>query len=207
MGLRLKCSTCIETESSSWQALKEVELAPGISRYFPGVKVRKTQPVTGFNVAAKWQRKYREESMKEGWFLLTNLGSVSEAVAAYKQRMGIEEMFRDYKSGGYNLEGTGLQGQRLMLVILLIALAYTSAIIQGTALPIKGSKKYVSRPKEPNRKYPRRSTFGSGIDSQQWLSNLEKYAQEVEQLMTLTPNKRHFYQRGREAVALLLSRS
>ena len=57
--------------------------------------------------------------MKEGWFLLTNLGSLSEAVTAYKNRMVIEEMFRDYKSGGYNLEGTGLQDQRLMALILL----------------------------------------------------------------------------------------
>jgi len=117
--LRLKCSICIETEPSSWQALKELGLAPGISWYFQGVKVRKTQPVKGFNVAAKWKRKYREGSMKEGWFLLTNLGSLSEAVTAYKNRMGIEEMFRDYKSGGYNLEGTGLQDQRLMALILL----------------------------------------------------------------------------------------
>lgn len=104
--------------------------------------------------------------MKEGWFLLTNLGSLSSALVAYQQRMGIEEMFRDYKSGGDNLEGTGLQGQRLMALILLIALADTSAIIQGKALKKKGSKKYVVRSKEPNRKYSRRSSFGIGIDSQ-----------------------------------------
>ncbi len=145
--------------------------------------------------------------MKEGWFLLINLSSLSSAIAAYQQRMGIEEMFRDYKSGGDNLEGTGLQGQRLMALILLITLAYTSAIIQGTAIKKKGSQKYVSRPKEPSRKYPRRSSFGSGLDSEQWLSNLEKYAQEVQQLMRLTPHKRHFYQRGMKAVARILSSS
>jgi hypothetical protein len=38
--------------------------------------------------------------------------------------MGIKEMFRDYKSGGYYLEGTGLKGQRVIALILLIALAY-----------------------------------------------------------------------------------
>ncbi len=189
------------------QALKEVGLAPGVSCYFQGVRVRKTQPVKGFNVASKWKRKYRGASMKEGWFLLTDLGSLSEALAGYQQRMGIEEMFRDYKSGGYHLEGTGLQGQRLRALILLIALAYTSAIIQGTALKKTGSKKYVFRPKEPSRKYPRRSSFGSSLDSQQWLSNLKKYAQEVQELMTLTPNKRHFYQRGMKAVAQILSSS
>jgi len=48
--------------------------------------------------------------------------------------MGIEEMFRDYKSGGYYLEGTGLKYQRVMALILLIALAYSSAVMPGTTL-------------------------------------------------------------------------
>lgn len=50
------------------------------------------------------------------------------------KRMGIEEMFRDYKSGGYYLEGTGLKYQRVMALILLIALAYSSAVMPGTTL-------------------------------------------------------------------------
>ena len=68
-------------------------------------------------------------SVKKGWFILTNLGSLTSAIAAYQKRMGIEEMFRDYKSGGYYLEGTGLKGQRPIALILLIALAYSSAIM------------------------------------------------------------------------------
>jgi hypothetical protein len=44
-------------------------------------------------------------SVKEGWFILTNLGSLSEASATYQKRMGIEESYLDYKSGGYYLEG------------------------------------------------------------------------------------------------------
>jgi hypothetical protein len=35
--------------------------------------------------------------MKRG-FILTNLGSLGAALNAYKQRMGIEEMFRDCKT-------------------------------------------------------------------------------------------------------------
>jgi hypothetical protein len=87
--------------------LKEVGLIPGISIYFAGVKVQKTQPIEGFDVACKWKRKYRGVSVKEGWFILTNLGSLTSAIAAYQKQMGIEEMFRYYKSGGYYLEGTG----------------------------------------------------------------------------------------------------
>jgi hypothetical protein len=48
--------------------------------------------------------------------------------------MGIEEMFRDYKSGGYYLEGTALKNPRVMALNLLIALAYSSAFMQGTTL-------------------------------------------------------------------------
>ena len=116
-------------------------------------------------------------------------------------------MFRDYKSGGYYLEGTGLKGQRLMVLILLIALAYTSASVQGTTLKRKQVKKYIIRDNEPKRKYSRRSTFGSGLDSQQWLTYLDKYAEEVQELMTLTPTKRHFYQRGMRAVTQIRSSS
>ena len=43
-------------------------------------------------------------------------------------------MFRDYKSGGYYLETTSLKGQRVMALILLIALAYSSAVMHGTTL-------------------------------------------------------------------------
>ena len=76
--LRLKYSLCIETEPLFWQQLKEVGLVPGISLYFPGVKVRKTQPIGGFDVACKCPRKYRGISVKEGWFIMTNLSSLSE---------------------------------------------------------------------------------------------------------------------------------
>jgi hypothetical protein len=46
----------------------------------------------------------------------------------YQKRMGIEEMFRDYKSGGYYLEATALKCQRVMALILLIALAYIAIL-------------------------------------------------------------------------------
>jgi hypothetical protein len=48
-------------------------------------------------------------------------------IKAFKLRCGIEAMFRDCKTGGYNLESTHTDGQRLMALILLIAIAYTCA--------------------------------------------------------------------------------
>ena len=124
--------------------------------------MRKTQPATGFNVACDWKRNYGAWKLDEAWFILTDLGSLRAAIDAYKQRMGIEEMFRDYKTGGYDLEGTSLKGNRLINIILLVTLAYSSAIFEGTELRKKQVVKYVCRRQEPKKRYRRRSTFGVG---------------------------------------------
>ena len=112
----------------------------------------------------KWKRDYRGIKVKDAWFILTDLGSLSVAIAAYKMRMGIEEMFRDCKSGGYNIEGTGLRGDRLIKIILVLAIVYLEAIFQGAKIQKKQVQKYVSRHKESKKEYRRRSTFGIGQD-------------------------------------------
>jgi hypothetical protein len=59
---------------------------------------------------------------------LTDLGLLSVAIAAYLKQMGIEESYLDCKRGGYNLEGSDLRGDRLIKMILLIAIVDISAI-------------------------------------------------------------------------------
>ncbi|MBD2293375.1 hypothetical protein H6G06_07705 [Anabaena sphaerica FACHB-251] len=46
-------------------------------------------------------------------------------------------MFKDCKTGGYNLEGFQASPDRLVRIILLIALAMTSAWLQGKKLNLK----------------------------------------------------------------------
>ena len=203
--LRLKKNHCIEMEHLIWQRLDELGIVPGTSLYVQGKRVRKTRPITGFELACKWKRNYGKYQVKEAWFILTDLGSLPAAINAYKQRMGIEEMFRDCKKGGYDLEGTSLKGNRLINMILLMTLAYSSAIFQGTELRKKQVQKYVSRRKEPKKKYRRRSTFGVGVDAEKWVDYLEQYALEMQQLMKLTPSKRRFYQQGLRAATLIRS--
>ena len=43
----------------------------------------------------------------------------------YSQRMEIKTMFKDYKTGGYNLESLKANETRLNNLILLIAISYT----------------------------------------------------------------------------------
>jgi hypothetical protein len=205
--LRLKKNLCIETEHLVWQRLDELGIVPGTSLYLQEKKVRKTLPTTGFELACKWKRNYGKYQVKEAWFILTDLGSLRAALNAYKQRMGIEEMFRDCKTGGYDLEGTSLKGNRLINMILLMTLAYSSAIFQGNEQKKKQVQEYVSRRTEPKKKYRRRSTFGVGLDGEKWVNYLEQYSLDVEQLMKLTPNKRRFYQQGMRAATLIRSLS
>ena len=114
-------------------------------------------------------------------------------------------MFRDCKTGGYDLEGTSLKGNRLINIILLMTLAYSLAIFEGTELRKKQVGKYVGRRQEPKKRYRRRSTFGVGLDGEKWVNYLEQYSDEVEQLMKLTRNKRRFYQQGMRAATLIRS--
>ena len=68
----------------------------------------------------------------------------------------------DCQTGGDDLEGTSLKGNRLINIILLVTLAYSSAIFEGTELRKKQVVKYVCRRQEPKKRYRRRSTFGVG---------------------------------------------
>ncbi len=101
-SLRLKKNEYVELEDQIWFQLKELGLSPGTSLFYEEIRVTKTNGFGGFNLAAKYGRNYRQKSCKEPWYILTSLGTLSAATSAYSKRMGIEEMFRDFKKGGYN---------------------------------------------------------------------------------------------------------
>ena len=136
--LRLKKNHFIEQEDQIWYQLQELGLQPEISFYLRGTKMTKTKQVVGFDLAAKWQKKRYGLTPEEGWFILTNLGSLDLAITAYKKRFGIEEMFRDFKKGGYNLEGTKVTGDRLISLLVLISIAYTVITFTGGTIKKKG---------------------------------------------------------------------
>ena len=110
--LRLKKNVCIQTQEELWTELKMLDLEPGNSFFNQEVTIRKTAPVQGFNLAGKWLGKYRNFTTTEPWYILTSLIDLQSAVDTYSKRFGIEEMFRDFKGGGYNLERTNLTGEK-----------------------------------------------------------------------------------------------
>ena len=122
-------------------------------------------------------------------------------------RFDIEEMFRDFKSGGYNLEDTNVSGERLISLILLIAIAYTSATISGQQVKRFGIQKYVGRVKEYGRSERRHSSFYIGLYGQNWGNFKANCWELVMELLRLSPNKNKYYQRGQRAMKLILSAS
>lgn len=203
--LRLRCNEYIETQDGVWVQLNELGLAPGIALYLEGIKVTKAHGFGGWTLAAYWRRHYRNRRAQEGWFVLTNLGSFQQAMRAYRQRMGIEQMFRDCKSGGYHMEATGLTGTRLMGLLLLMTIAYGAATFEGKKLRQLQLDKYVARSKDAVGAALRHSHFYVGLYAYAWL-NFEHSCQDiVEALLALSPGKRLFYQRGKQAMALIRS--
>lgn len=205
--LRLKQNEFVQLEPEIWLQLSGLGLAPGTSLYLQGVNVTKQKGFDKFNVAAKWQRKSRGWAPDEGWFILTNLDSLSEAIRAYQKRFDIAEMFRDCKSGGYNLEDTQVLGQRLIVLILLITIAYSTATMGGRKIKRMGVQKYVGRVQEPKRTQRRHSSFYIGLYGQTWV-NYRGYCESVvTELMKLSPNKRKYYQKGLRAMEFILTAS
>ncbi len=204
-ALRQKQGVYVQKEGQDYQQLGSLGLAPGMKMYLTGVKVTKKKGFGTFDVAAYWKRKYRGSAPKEGWYILTNLGSLGAALDAYKARSGIEAMFKDCKSGGYNLEGSKASVERLTRVVLLIAIAYTCAGLSGRKIKQLGRQKYVSRLKELGRLDKRHSSFWVGLYGQMWVAGLEFWSDLVPQLMSIKPNKLPFFQRGLRAMVLIQS--
>ena len=201
--LRLKKNEFIEVKKEIWIQLNNLGLAPGFSFFLQGVKVTKTRGFLSCNVACKWQRKVKGITPKEGWFILTNFDGIELAISAYKKRFDIEEMFRDFKKGGYNLEDTKVEGKRLISLVLLIAIAYTSSTIQGQQIKRQGIQNYVARVKESGRRERRHSSFYIGLYGQTWVNFKDVCLKLVTELMKLNPNKRKYYQRGLRARLLI----
>ena len=114
-------------------------------------------------------------------------------------------MFKDYKTGGYNLERTQVNEQRVNAVVLLIAFAYTLATFEGQLLQNLKVSEYICRPKEPGRSAERNSCFAIGLQALFWVQCLEIWSDLVSRLLALKPHKRLHFHRGMKAISLIQS--
>lgn len=151
------------------EKLKNLKLIPGVKLLYKNVKVTRQKGFGKFNLLAYKKRDYRHHKAQDSWFIITNLDDPIAIINLYKKRAGIEAMFRDYKSGGYNLEGSKANIVRLTNLILLISIAYISACLEGKSFKNQGHQKYITRLNEAQRKYRRHSDFRVGLYGQNWV--------------------------------------
>ncbi|UFP93145.1 IS4 family transposase [Gloeobacter morelensis] len=207
--LRLKQSEWLRySEEAPWRCLANIHLEPGQTLWYKGVTLVKKKRFGPVNIVGKLG--FQPGSRKpyhEPWWLLTNLATPQEAIAWYRCRWGIEEMFRDCKSGGYNLEKLRVEPRRFKRLLLVLAVAMSVSVLRGQRLKAQGVEKYVSRVSERGRSIRRRSTFAAGLHSEVWLEGMASCQSLVEQLMDMRKKWRQRYREGQRAVMLLQSTS
>lgn len=205
-ALRQKKNTCISDDEQVYFALKTLGIQPGMLEFYEHIRCTKSHQLGNFNLAAYWKRKYRDrKAAKEPWYILTSLPNLKIALSFYAARWGIETMFKDCKTGGYNLEDTRVNERRLLATILLIAIAYTLATFQGVAYQKLGVADYICRPTEEERSIPRHSDFWIGLYGLLWLESMSNYSDLAHRLMNLKPHKRLYFQKGLMALSLIQS--
>ncbi len=203
--LRLNKNTKIKPRYKKYQSLDSLNIKPGARVLYKGVLVTEDNQKDRFNVVVYWRRKYNNKQLPSPWYLLTNLENKEEVIKIFASRDGIEAMFRDCKSGGYNLEGSQANNQRLTNLILLIAIAYTASCLVGLNIRNTGAQEYINRLKIEGKNRPRHSYFWTGLYGTTWVLSMDLCWEWVEKLMRTAINKLPFYLQGLKAMKRIQS--
>jgi hypothetical protein len=82
--------------------------------------------------------------VEEPWYLVSNLDPGLDLVWSYAQRFCCEQLFRDQKSGVFQLESSGLrEPERIDRLLLVVAIAVLVGSLQGYALSLAGMRRQV----------------------------------------------------------------
>jgi hypothetical protein len=83
-------------------------------------------------------------TVAEPWYLVSNLEPSLDLVWAYGQRFCCEQLFRDQKSGFFQLERSGLRDPaRIDRLLLVVAIAVLISALQGYAVSLAGERRRV----------------------------------------------------------------
>lgn len=118
--------------------------------------------------------------------------------------MGIEAMFKDCNTGGYNLEGSRANTQHLTNLILLIVIAYIGSYYHGYFIKKSGYQNYICGLIQLGKKDRRHSNFQVGIYGKLQVITWEYFIDTFQSMMNLSPQKKPYYQRRLKAMSLLL---
>jgi hypothetical protein len=189
--------------SSEYEIIGDKGFKPGQSDFYTQVLCNKEDGIGPMNLAVYWKRKYRGNGPAEPWYILTNLPNLKQTLAIYRARWGIEQMFKDMKTSGYNLEQTKVNDIRFLALLLLIMMAYTMATLYGHRVRDMKVAGYATRIPEYINEPPRTSDFHVGLYGYAWIFSMMLWADFVMPLLDLKPHKRLYFQRGFDALSLM----
>lgn len=199
---RIKGDTYIDDNYGNICLVNQLKTTPGIRYLYSGIKLTKYKGFGYSNLVVYWKRKYRGKQPKQPWYLVTNLDSADAAIAAYQHRMGIEMMFRDCKTGGYNLEGSKANPARLTNLILLISIAYTQSTLDGIKYQSTSSSQYFGRSQKLRGNTSSASRFWLGRYADDWLMMIDLMSESLGFIMLHRPQHRLNFLKGLSATTL-----
>jgi hypothetical protein len=130
------------------------------------------------NIIAWWERDDDGKVVLHA--VMTNLPATSRTKALGKRRMWIETVFRDWQSGGFHLDETGIDDrERLARLLLVLALAYLWLVSLGRWV-VKRS--YRRRIDDGSARQWHFSLFQLGVG---WMERLHSFTQPVPVLLYL----------------------
>ena len=202
---RIKGDTYLDDNHGNICLINQLKITPGSRYLYFEIKLTKYRGFGYSNLVIYWKRKYRGKQPKQPWYLVTNLDSADSAITAYQHRMGIEMMFRDCKSGGYNLEGSKANPARLTNLILLIAIAYTQCTLDGIKYQATSSSQYFGRSKKLRGNTSNTSRFWLGRYADDWLMMIDLMSESLGFIMLHRPQHRLNFLKGLSATTLAAS--
>jgi hypothetical protein len=125
--LRLKRSAYLCDQDQSVQLATLLQHFPRAStRQYRQITVTKTSDFL-VNVTITWGAQYDEPLM-----VVSTHNAAEQAVDTYEKRFGIEPMFKDHKSNGFDIEGTKVTDpKRIETLLIMMALAHILCTSEG----------------------------------------------------------------------------
>jgi hypothetical protein len=94
------------------------------------------------NILAWWEHDPDGKRVIRG--AMTNLPATARTKALGKRRMWIETVFRDWQSGGFHLDRSGLMDRkRLERLLIILAIAYLWIVSVGRWVVKRGYRRYL----------------------------------------------------------------
>jgi hypothetical protein len=193
--LRLKKTTYLRLENDELVSLNQLASHPGISIFLRGINISTTPHKLPFNLAIHYPKEHHGMPVEEGWFILTTLPNLNAAVETYATRFQLEEMFRDFKLYGFNLELTQLNGSRFDAWFLLLTLVYSVLAFTGVCTN-KIDEKYLVRTDNTKRQSPRNSIITLGKVALFYKFDWTFLAPLISQYIRINHHKIDCYTRG-----------